>query len=89
MSRKLPAIEFKQAEDIFEFDESFIKSHNEESDEGYYLEVDIQYLENLNKVHNDLLFLLERVKIKILGKVIANLHNKINVIQIKKLKQKY
>ena len=89
MSRKLPAIEFKQVEDIFEFDESFIKSHNKESDEGYYLEVDIQYLENLNKVHNDLLFLLERVKIKILGKVIANLHNKINVIQIKKLKQKY
>ena len=26
-----------------EFKEDFIKSYNEESDEGYFLEVDVQY----------------------------------------------
>ena len=36
MSQKLPV-----NEDISEFDESFIKSYNEESNKGYFLEVDV------------------------------------------------
>ena len=36
------------------------KSYNEESDEGYFLEADVQYLE----IHNDLRFLPERMKIE-------------------------
>ena len=31
--------------DTFQFTEDFIKSYNEEGDEGYFLEVDVQYLE--------------------------------------------
>ena len=42
MSQKLPVNDFKLVEDISEFHESFIKSYNEESDEGYIFEVDLQ-----------------------------------------------
>ena len=45
------------------FSESCTKSYNEENDEGYFLAVDIQYLENLHKLHNHLLFLPQRMKI--------------------------
>ena len=40
-----------------------IKKYNEENDEGYFLEVDVHYLEKLHEVHNDLPFLPERMKI--------------------------
>ena len=33
---------------------------NEKSDEGYFPEVDVQYPENLHKLHNDLPFLPEK-----------------------------
>ena len=42
MSQKLPVNHFKWIEDISEFDETFLKSYNDESDEGYILEVDVQ-----------------------------------------------
>ena len=45
-------------------------------DEGYFWEVDVQYLQKLHKLHNDLPFLSERIKIEKIEKVIANLHNK-------------
>ena len=41
MSQKLPVNGFKQVKDLPEFDEGFIKSYNEKSKEGYFLEVDI------------------------------------------------
>ena len=50
--------------DTYQFNEGFIKSYNEESDKGYFLEVDVQYLENLHDLHNDLLILPERIKIE-------------------------
>ena len=59
MSQKLPVNNFKWVEHIFEFDEGFIKNYNEESDEGYFLEVDLRYPENLHNPHNDLSFLLK------------------------------
>ena len=36
MSQKSPLNDFKRVEDISEFDESFIKGSNKESDEGYF-----------------------------------------------------
>ena len=36
-----------------QFSEDFLKSYNEENDEGYFLEVDVKYLENLHEFHND------------------------------------
>ena len=64
MSQKLPINNFEWIEDISEFDESFIKNYNEESDEVYFLEGDVQYPESLHNLHNDLPFLPERMKIK-------------------------
>ena len=50
--------------DTSQFNEDFTKNYNEESDEGYFLEVDVQYLEKLHDLRNDLLFLSERMKIE-------------------------
>ena len=64
MSQKLPVNKFEWIEDTSQFDEDFIKNCNEESDEGYFPEVDVQYPEKLHELHNDLPFLLERIKIE-------------------------
>ena len=40
-----------------------MKNCNEESDEGYFFKLDVQYLEKLRELHNDLPFLPERMKI--------------------------
>ena len=57
MSQKLPVNNFEWIKDTSKFNEDFIKNYNEESDEGYFLEVDVQYLERLHELHNDLPFL--------------------------------
>ena len=56
MSQKLPGNNFEWIEDTSQFNEDFIKSYNEESDEGYFLEVDIQNPGKLHELHNDLPF---------------------------------
>ena len=53
MSRKLLVNNFEWIKDTFQFTEDFMKIYNEESDEGYFLEVDAQYLEKLYELHND------------------------------------
>ena len=40
-----------------------LKKYNEESNEGYFLEFDVQYTEKLHERHNDLPSLLEKMKI--------------------------
>ena len=64
MPQKLPANDFKRVEGISKFNEDYIKSYNDESDERYFLEVDVQHSENLHKLHKDLPFLPERMKIE-------------------------
>ena len=56
MSQKLLVNKFQWIEDTFQLNEDFIKDYNEESDEGYFLEVDLQYPEKLHELHNDLPF---------------------------------
>ena len=41
MSQKLPVNNFEWIKDTSQFNEDFIKNYNEESDEGYFLEVDV------------------------------------------------
>ena len=90
MLQKLPSNEFKWVEDISKFGESFIKSYNKESDKGYFLEVDIQYPENLHNLYNDLPFITERKKIEELKKLIVTLHGKTEyVIHIKNLNHEF
>ena len=47
MSQKLPVYNFEWIEETSQFNEDFIKSYNEESDEGYFVEADVQYPEKL------------------------------------------
>ena len=42
MSQMLPVNNFEWINDTYQFNEDFIKNYNEESDEGYFLEVDPQ-----------------------------------------------
>ena len=86
MSQKLPLNYFKQVEDISEFDESFVKNHNKEIGEGYFLEVDIQYPGNLHKIQNDLQFLSERMKIE---KILLLIYmKKLNMLFIQEIQSK-
>ena len=88
MFQKLPVNNFERMEDTFQLNEDFTKDYNGESNERYFLEFDVQYLEKLNKLHNDLPFLLQRIKIEKLEKLLDNLHDKTEyVIYIRNLKQ--
>ena len=42
MSQKLPVNGFMWCDDLSDFNEDFIINYNENSDEGYFLEVDIE-----------------------------------------------
>ena len=52
------------------------KNYYDESDEEYFLEVDVKYPKNLHNLQNDLPFLTERMKIEKFEKLVANLHDK-------------
>ena len=67
--------------------ENFIKSYDENSVKGYILEVNIEYPKNLHDLHNDLQFLPERIKIKKCNKLVCNLYDKNNVVNVRTLKQ--
>ena len=83
--QKLPVNNFEWIEDTSQVNEDFIKSYNEQSDEGYFLKVNVQYLEKIHEIHDDLLFLPERMKIE---KFRTSLHDKTEyVIHLRNLKQ--
>ena len=44
------------------YDEEFIKNYDEDSDQGYILEVDVKYPEKICMLHSNLAFLPERMK---------------------------
>ena len=50
MSKKLPVNNFEWIEGTYKFNEDFIRNYNEESNEGYFLEVDVQYPGNFIKI---------------------------------------
>ena len=64
MMQKLPVNNFEWMKDTSQFDKHFIKNYNEESDNGFFLEVDVQYIAKLHELHNDLPYLTEIMKIE-------------------------
>ena len=56
MSQIIPLGGFKQVEEICHFNEALMKSYNDDSTEGYFLEFDVQYPEGLSNLDNDLPF---------------------------------
>ena len=89
MSEKLPINEFKWVNDISAINEKFVKSYDKKSsDKGYILEVDVDYPSKLHRLHSDMPFLLERMKIDKTQKLVCNLHDKRKyVVHISILKQ--
>ena len=43
MSQKLPVNGFEWVEELSQFKEDFIKNYDEDSNKGYFLEVDVEY----------------------------------------------
>ena len=52
MSQKLLVNRFKWVKNTSPFNKDFIKNQNEDIDEGYYLEIAVQYPENAHEFHN-------------------------------------
>ena len=88
MSKKLPVNGFKCENDLSKFNEKFIKNYNENSDVGYFLEVDIEYPKQLWSYHKDLPFLPEGRKLEKVEKLVCIKEDKEKyVIHIRALKQ--
>ena len=64
MSQKVPVNNFEWIETTSQFNKDFIKIYNDQSDEEYFLELDVQYPKKSHKFCNDLPFLLEKMKIE-------------------------
>ena len=52
----------------------FIENYNGDSDEGYFLEADVQFPEEQHTLHNNLSFLSKRMKIGKVEKLLAALY---------------
>ena len=60
---KLPVVDFKRVEDLSQFTVDFIKNYNENSNKGYFLELDVKHPKKLFNHHKDLPPIPERKKI--------------------------
>ena len=60
MIQKLPINGFKWVEKLSKFNEKLMEGYNKNSDRGYFLKVDVNYLKTLFNSHKDLLFLPKR-----------------------------
>ena len=89
MSQKLPVNGFKLVKNLSKFNEDFMKKYDEDSDTGYFFEVDVEYPKTLFNSHNiELPFLPERKKVGKVEKLICSIEDKEKyVIHIRALKQ--
>ena len=88
MCKKLPVGNFKWVDDLSIFTEDFIKNSDEEHDIGYLFVVDVEYPKNLHKLHSDLPFLPERMKINKCTRLVCNVQDNENYpVHVLALKQ--
>ena len=64
MSQKLPLGNFNWVQEISEFDEDCTKNCNYDCDEGHFIEIHVQFSEDLHNLHNDSPFLAKTMKHK-------------------------
>ena len=80
MCKKLPASDFEYMDGISIFTEDFIKNYDENNDKGYIIVVDVEYPRNLYKLHSDLPFLPERIKVSNCTKLVCNVQDKKTIL---------
>ena len=86
--QKLPVNNFESIQDTSQFNEDFIRNYNEESDEGYCLEIDVKYPKKLHEIHKLNEKFSEKMKIEKFGKLVPYLIDKSEyVVHIRNLKQ--
>ena len=86
--QKLPVNGFKWVKNLSKLNERFIKDYNENSDRGYFLEIDAEYPKNLLNSHKDLPYLSERKKLENVKKLVCGIEDKKKyVVHIRALKQ--
>ena len=73
---------FKWVKNLSQFNKSFKRNYNENSDIGYFFEVSIDYPEKLFNPHQDLSFLPERKKVNKVEKLICSKKTKKNMLFI-------
>ena len=78
MCKKLPISDFKWVDDLSILTEDFIKIYDKGDDTEYLFAVDVEYPKNLHKLHSDLPFLPERMKINKCTKLVCNVQDKEN-----------
>ena len=73
---------------LSDFNEDFVKTCDENSDEGYFLEIDVEYPKQLFSSHKELPFLPKRRTLEKVEKLVCSIEDKEKyVIRIRALKQ--
>ena len=90
MSQKLPVNGFKWVKNLSKFNPDFKKEYDEDSNTGYFPEVDVECPKMLFNSNKDLTFLPERKKVEEVEKIICSIEDQEKyVIHIKALKQTF
>ena len=82
VSQKLSVGGFEQVKNTSPLNKYFIKNYSENTEEEYFLEVEIKYTKILLVLHGDSFTLPERMKIENIEKPVANLQDKKQYIKI-------
>ena len=87
MSQKLHVNGFEWVEELSQFKKDFIKNYDENSDQGYFLEVDVECPKNLFSFNSDLPFLSERKSENVISLFATFMTKKNYVVHIMALKK--
>ena len=82
MSQKLPVNGFKwgKQKELSKFNDDFVKNYDENSNKGYFLEVDIDYKKELFNLDKDLPFFHESKKVNKVEKLICRIEKRLGKI---------
>ena len=78
MSQPLPTGGFKWVNNLSRFTPDEIGRLAKHGSKGYLLDVNVKYPKELHNLHNDLLFMCEKMKINKVEKLVPNLYYKRN-----------